>query len=817
MFLLLLACSGLYFALGDPIEAMFMLVAVLFVIAMTAWQEWRTGRAMQALRDLAAPHARVIRNGTAMKILASEVQVGDMLLLESGDRIAADAILVAGSVATDESLLTGESVPIDKKPAVQDPVLSGLANNPPQDTISKVFASTFVVRGNGRALVLSTGKDTAIGKVAGTLMSLKEQPSLMQRSLRRLVRVIGSLAIFFAIVEVLLNVYVDQRSWLESSLSGLTLAMAMLPEEIPVIWTVFLALGAWRISRHQVLTRRPSAVESLGAITYLAVDKTGTLTENKMALVHVGNQSNRFAIVAGDAEKTAMPLELETILFHAVRASSASPVDPMEKALLLHMPASMPSESSENTLTPTHECAFSAEFPAMAMAYADENPETLTWSCKGAPEAVFELCRLSEIQRAVWNAEIQRMAQLGWRVLAVASACGKNTGDLSMRLNTQTGSWPSKVTDLNFKLIGLIAFADPPRREVANSLKQCHEAGIKTVMLTGDHPMTAMAIANQVGLSKTNRALLGKELDEMDDTALSSVILDIDIFARLQPHHKLRLIQLLKKKGQVIAMTGDGVNDAPALKAADVGIAMGKRGCDLARETASLVLLDDQFQKIVTAIAQGRQIFDNIGKAARFIVAVHIPILLMVLVPSVFGFPAMVFPAHIVVFEMLIDPACSVVFESEPPARDLMTRPPRKKEISPFEFGNLGFGLVQGFGVFFCSLLGSAFLYWQTQDWLDIENLVFLSLCSNVLLLTYYSRANTDAWNVNPLWLYLTGAMVVALSAIYATPLFRSLAGLQPLSLLVFAVFALTLMAAAIWLNFVRRITKAQLFPERFR
>ncbi|MCE2680760.1 MAG: HAD-IC family P-type ATPase, partial [Burkholderiales bacterium] len=454
MFLLLLACSGLYFALGDPVEAMFMLAAVLFVIAMTAWQEWRTGKAMQALRDLAAPHARVLRNGSVMKILASEVQVGDTLLLESGDRISADAILVAGSVATDESLLTGESVPIDKKPVEQDPVLSSLANNLLQDNISKVFASTFVVRGNGRALVLSTGKDTAIGKVAGTLMSLEEQPSLMQRSLRRLVRIIGTLAIFFAIVEVLLNVYVDQRSWLESSLSGLTLAMAMLPEEIPVIWTVFLALGAWRISRHQVLTRRASAVESLGAITYLAVDKTGTLTENRMALVHVGNQSTQFAIVAGETDKASMPLEMESVLFHAVRASSATPVDPMEKALLLHMPASMTSDSPEKLQTPTHECAFSAEFPAMAMAYTDENPETLTWSCKGAPEAIFELCRLPEVQRPVWNAEIQRMAQLGWRVLAVASATARNTGDTLMRLNTQTGSWPRKVTDLNFKLIG---------------------------------------------------------------------------------------------------------------------------------------------------------------------------------------------------------------------------------------------------------------------------------------------------------------------------------------------------------------------------
>jgi Ca2+-transporting ATPase len=336
-------------------------------------------------------------------------------------------------------------------------------------------------------------------------------------------------------------------------------------------------------------------------------------------------------------------------------------------------------------------------------------------------------------------------------------------------------------------------------------------------MLTGDHPMTAMAIARQVGLSQSNRVLLGKELDEMDDAELSSQILEIDIFARLQPHHKLRLIQLLKEQQQVIAMTGDGVNDAPALKAADVGIAMGKRGCDLARETAALVLLDDQFQKIVTAIAQGRQIFDNIGKASRFIVAVHIPILLMVLIPSVFGFPVMVFPAHIVMFEMLIDPACSVVFESEPASSDLMTRPPRKKDSSPFEWENLSFGVVQGFGIFFISLLGCIVLYWQTSNWFEVENLVFLGLCSNVLLLTYFSRESTEAWNVNQLWLYLTGVMVVVLFIIYATPLFRTLAGLQNLSLLTFAVFACTLLGIAVWLGFIRRINQAHLFPERFR
>jgi Ca2+-transporting ATPase len=808
MFLMLLAAGGVYFVLGDRAEASFLLAFVGVVIGITVVQERRTQRALEALRELSAPRAQVIRDGATQRIAGRDVVRGDLLALHEGDRIAADARLLEGELSVNESLLTGESVPVDKRPAAaaRDDAAPVRAIAPGKDAASLLLASTIVTRGVGVAEVEAVAGATAVGRIGEALVGTVEPPSALQQASRRLVRILGVTAFGLAALLVLVGWLWNGRPILESLLSGIALAMAILPEEIPLILTVFLALGAWRISRQKVLTRRVSAVEALGAITVLAVDKTGTLTQNRMAIAEL--------VVAGQAFTASAPGELPEA-FHrlvefAMLATPPDPFDPMEAAIQDFGRGRLAgTEHVHDDLAPQIEYPLSAEILAMTRVFAGAGPARHLLATKGAPEAVADLCHLEPARREALQLEVERMAERGLRVLGVAMGRwhAPPTG-------TPDGppSWPSSQHDFDFEFLGLLGLADPPRPEVPAALAQCRAAGVRVIMMTGDHPATARAIARGVGLSDRPGVVTGAEIEALDEPALRARLAEGDLCARLQPHHKLRLVQALRAAGEVVAMTGDGVNDAPALKAADVGVAMGERGTDVAREAAALVLLDDSFARIVAAIRQGRRIYDNIEQATRFVFAVHVPVVALALVPALLGWPVLLLPVHIVLLELLIDPACSVVFEAEPEADDVMSRPPRATGRSPFSRANATAGLLQGLGLAALLLAANALLRHWGQGEAEARTTVFVALVIDVLLLTLANRQRPLALRrraTDSPWLARMALAIAALLALVLSfaPL-RSMMGLAPpdLATLV-AALGLAALAAA-WLGLLRGLRR---------
>ncbi|HMM56337.1 MAG TPA: cation-translocating P-type ATPase [Rudaea sp.] len=710
MFLMLLGAGALYLALGDRAEAMFLLSFVFVVIGITLVQERRTQRALESLRDLSAPRALVIRDGRELRIPGREVVVGDLLVLHEGDRIAADALLKDGHVDVDESLLTGESVAVTR-----------LAGTPS----ARLCASTVVTKGVGIAQVDAIGADTAVGRIGQALASTSEVPSGLQLSSRRLIRNLSIGGLALASVYCLLNWLWDGRTLLESLLAGIALTMAILPEEIPVILTVFLALGAWRISQRRVLTRRVPAVEALGAITLLAADKTGTLTRNRMQVAELSIDDDVFR----DESATDLPEPFHALVEFALLATPADPFDPMETAIQsFGLRWLEGTEHVHAQWSPEFEYALSPDILAMTLAYRGDAQRQYVLATKGAPEAVIDLCHLPADERTSILARVERMAEHGLRVLGVARGDWQGTQP------------PRSQHDFDFRFLGLVGFVDPPRPEVPAAIAECRAAGIRVVMMTGDHPATARAIARQVGLSERADVVSGAEIDALNDAQLRERLRQADLCARLQPVQKLRLVQVLRAGGEVVAMTGDGVNDAPALKAADVGIAMGERGTDVAREAAALVLLDDSFASIVAAIRQGRRIYDNIGSATRFVFAVHMPIIALTLVPALLHWPTLLMPVHIVLLELLIDPACSIVFEAEPESADIMKRPPRPTSATPFAAVSLVHAVIQGLGVALILLLGHGLLQGAGFDAAQSRSAVFIALVCGVLLLILANR-----------------------------------------------------------------------------
>ncbi|MDP1887004.1 MAG: cation-translocating P-type ATPase [Polaromonas sp.] len=826
MFLMLLAAGGIYLALGDRGEALFLLSFVFVVIGITLVQERKTQRALESLRDLSAPRALVIRDGQEQRIAGREVVLGDLLVLHEGDRIAADALLVDGQLEVDESLLTGEAVPVSKLPATtgEQPLANAAASvgasaasaGPPQArpapsggsaahevaSVGALFASTVVTRGVGLAEVCAIAAHTAVGRIGADLAATTEPPSTLQQRSRKLVRQLGVAALLLASAQVLLGWWWNDQPLLESLLSGIALAMAILPEEIPVILTVFLALGAWRISRHKVLTRRVTAVEALGAITVLAVDKTGTLTVNRMAVAELATTDAHFQPEGADR----LAEEFHPLLEFAMLATPGDPFDPMEKAIQHfghHWLAG--TEHVHEGREPEFEYALSGEILAMTRVFASDHPSQHLLATKGAPEAVADLCHLDVAQRDAIGRQVENMAERGLRVLGVAR--GRWSGQAAAP--AAAPPWPQSQHDFDFEFLGLVALADPPRPEVPAALAECRQAGVRVIMMTGDHPATALAIARQVGLSERPDVITGAEIEALDDATLRQRLRHVDLCARLKPQHKLRLVQLLRADGEVVAMTGDGVNDAPALKAADVGIAMGERGTDVAREAAALVLLDDSFARIVAAIRQGRRIDDNIRKATRFVFAVHVPIIALALVPTLLQWPALLLPVHIVLLQLLIDPTCAVVLEAEPEAPGLMERPPRPASDSPFAPAALAYAVLQGAGIAAVLLLCTAWLSAHGGSAAQIRTVVFGTLMLNVLLLILANRDLARPAFLSAMapttWLWrIAFAMVTLLVAVLGLPWLRELMGLALPGARELTLAAGLVALCLVWLELVR-------------
>lgn len=796
MFLMLLVAGTIYLVLGDRSEALFLLAFVFMVIGITLVQEHKTQRALESLRDLSAPRALVIRDGAEIRIPGREVVVGDLLVLHEGDRIAADALLMEGQLSVDESLLTGEAVPVNKLPysfiSVSD------AKTPDPDAVSSLFASTVVTKGVGLAVVQAIGTDTAVGHISQSLAATGEVPSGLQKASRTLIRNLSLIAIGLACALVIINWLLNDRSFLESLLSGIALAMATLPEEIPVILTVFLALGAWRITKIKVLTRRIEAVEALGAISILAVDKTGTLTQNRMQVAELAVDNEAFVA----AREDGLPEIFHPLVEFAMLATPADPFDPMEKAIQSFGRIRLrDTEHLHDGCDPVFQYELSAQIMAMTRIYSDIDPSLHLLATKGAPEAVADLCHLPENRRRDIHHRVEAMAARGLRVLGVARG--------ELQAGDTDPAWPKSQHDFDFTFLGLIGFMDPPRPEVPAAIAECRSAGIRILMLTGDHPATARAIARQVGLSERAEIITGDEIVSLDNDILLRRLRDADVCARMQPEQKLRLVQLLQQNGHVVAMTGDGVNDAPALKAADVGIAMGERGTDVARESAALVLLDDSFSSIVAAIRQGRNIYDNITKATRFVFAVHLPIIALTLIPALLHWPVMLMPVHIVLLELLIDPSCAIVFEAEPAAADIMTRPPRNLKANPFTAGNIGFALLQGSGITLILLAGYALLLhlgWMADD---IRISVFVSLVLTLFLLILansdFTRSERSGlYQANPLLVYMFGGISLVLAAVLFIPFLRNMLDFASLTPLPAIVAGILLVSCGLWLLILR-------------
>ena len=714
MFLLLIGAAALYLVLGDLGEGLFLMGGALATIGLVVLQEARSEKALSSLRDLSQPHARVVRDSVERSIAARELVAGDIVLVGEGERLPADGVLVAGDVlSVDESALTGESAPVSKRPLKPGESLDADAA-PGAETGPSLFSGALVVRGQAVARVSRTGARTALGRIGVSLASIVQEPTPLQKTAGKLVTWLGVLAIGFCIVVAVLYGLL-RADWVGGALAGITVAIALIPEEFPMVLAVFLALGAWRLATHHVLVRRSAVIEALGGATVLCVDKTGTLTENQMQVARLWTASADVAVTE-EPLSTGPAAELLRI---AGLASAVRPVDPMDKAVRDLLERST-LEAELAQIEPERAWPLRPDLMAVIQVWRQAGDERLA-GAKGAPEAIFRLCKLPEDEVVRLTGVVSAFAEQGLRVLAVASS----------RI---TGAFPGEPQAAPFTFTGLVGFLDPVRKDVPDAIKEARAAGISVAMITGDHPATALAIARVAGIDTSGGVMLGAEIAALSPDALAERLRGVRVFARIVPEQKLLIVQGLKADGEVVAMTGDGVNDAPALEASHIGIAMGRKGTDVAREAADLVLMDDSFASIVGGVRLGRRIFVNLRKALIYVTAIHVPIAGLALIPIVLGLPQMLFPMHVVFLELIIDPVCAMVFEAEPGAANAMRLPPRRREESLFGPVQLGLALLQGLGV----LIGVFGVYvWALGQYAETEarGAAFLALVIGNLVL----------------------------------------------------------------------------------
>lgn len=712
MFLLLLGCGTIYFLLGDFKESIIILNIVFVVFIITFYQERKTEKALDALRDLSSPRALVLRDGIRKRIAGSEVVTDDVLLLGEGDRIAADAeILKASNLHIDESLLTGESVAVKKN-----------SNENRRDETTKVFSGTMIVKGEGIARVTATGIHTELGKIGKILQQAETEKTRLQKEINQFVKIFALVGFFVCLLVTILYT-LNHGKFLDGLLVGLTLAMSALPEEFPMILTVFFALGAWRISKQNVLTRRLPAIETLGAATVLCVDKTGTLTQNKMSINEIYTVGKE--IFYPENSENPKDSLIET-LKSGILSCSKNPFDPMETAFL---------EAGQkfNVLSLDDwelekEYHLSEELLSVTRIWRNSKTDEIAIAAKGAPEAIWDLCHFSLEEKKSLSLISNQMAARGLRILGVARGL------------LDFANLPEKQHDIHYKFLGLVGLADPIRSDVPASIIECQEAGIRTIMITGDYPETAKAIGKKIGL-KTELIVTGSELENMTAEEVSNKVNITDIFARTTPRHKLILVKALRKNGEIVAMTGDGVNDAPALKSADIGIAMGGRGTDVARESASLILLNDDFISIVSSIRIGRRIYENLKKASAYTFSVHIPIIGITLLALFFDQPMILMPVHIAFMELIIDPTGSIIFEMEKEDNDIMKRKPRRLNERLFNPRILTISALQGLISFFAVALAWIWAQNNQMDEQQVRAFTFSTLVIANLSLIFTNRS----------------------------------------------------------------------------
>lgn len=768
MFLLLMTCGIIYLLIGSKQDAFILIGSVLVVLGMSFFQERKSERTLEALRDLTSPRALVLRDGEHKRIAGREVVRGDLIYLTEGDRVPADAIVInALNLSADESLLTGESVPVRKQTPASDELLDKPV--PGGDDHPYLFSGTLIVQGKGWARVTAIGENTQLGHIGKALVSEEDEPSQVQTETRQAVKVIAISSVI--LVSILIVWYaLTKGDWLNGILAGLTLAMSIMPAEFPLVLVIFLGLGAWRMAKNNVLTRRIPAIEMLGAATVLCVDKTGTLTQNRMLVSNVMAQGEIYHFdTAYSLQPDNYPEIFHEVLEFSLLSSQRDPFDPMEKAIKETGYAVLAgTEHIHESWTLIEEYPLSRELLAMSRVWQSPDMQQYVIAAKGAPEAIIDLCHLdNETARAIAG-QVDQLAAQGLRILAIA------------RAQFQKTSLPSNQHDFIFEYLGLVALADPLRPTVPLAVKECLNAGIRVVMITGDYPTTARRIAEDAGLDATGEIVSCNDLDAMSPTQFQNSIQHANVFCRATPQQKLLLVNALKDSGEIVAMTGDGVNDAPALKAAHIGIAMGERGTDVARESSALVLLDDDFLSIVTAVRLGRRIFDNIRKAVVFVIAAHIPIAGMSLFPVMLGWPLVLLPIHIVFFELMMDPTCSIVFEAEAEEPDVMNRPPRPPGKRIFDHQILWLGVKQGAAL----LAWVLFVYWFTlsvgfhAD--EARALTFTAMIAGDIWLVFANRSwtkpiHTAAFQPNKALWWVLGFTILVLGVGLFVPAVRAL------------------------------------------
>lgn len=804
MFVLLFAGGLLYLLLGELGEGLLLFSLVLATLGLSLYQEGKTEKALAALRELSSPRAEVVRDGAAQFIDSREVVRGDLCVVREGGRVPADGFLVAANgVEADESLLTGEADAVRKLAAAPgpdpDPVRPGGHDQP------FLYGGTTLVQGHGLLRVTATGAASAIGRIGAALQEITPGRTPLQRQVARLVTLFATGGAVTSVFLVLY--YVSQGGgWLEALLAGIALALSLLPEEFAVVLAVFPALGAWRLARARVLTRRLAAIETLGTTSVLCVDKTGTLTENRMSVA---------VLAAGTAEQAvteltdSLPEALHELLEYALLASPADSADPMDKAVQrLGQRALRGTARLHPDWEAAQEYGITAALRAVSYVWLPVGGGAAVVAAKGAPEAILDLCRVDDATRQRVLAQVDRMAAGGLRVLAVARA-------------TFAGPpWPADAHGFEFALLGLAGFMDPVREGVREAMAESRAAGMRVIMITGDYPATARHIARQAGI-EDGEPVTGDELAALPPGELAERMRNTRICARVAPEQKLAIVRALKDDGEIVTMTGDGVNDAPALRAAHVGVAMGKRGTDVARQAASLVLLDDSFASLVEAVRRGRHIFANMQKAMAYIVCVHVPTAAMALVPVLLGWPVLLYPVHIVFLELLIDPTCALAFENEPAEPKLMRQPPRPASAPLLSRRALVLSLLQGV------VAGAtvALAYGWAQGALPQEQarsfgfaaLVFADIA---LIFVNRSAALTGIETIftpnRVLWLVCAGALAVLAASIYVPPV-AGLFRFAPLPPAQFALACAAGLSCVLWFDLVKlaRRAGALLAPRR--
>jgi P-type Ca2+ transporter type 2C len=778
MVILLLVASIIYFASGAIGDGIFLAVAIILVAAISLYQESRSRKALEQLKSFTQPNSKTIRNGQVVEVLSSELVIGDYLIVEEGNSISADGIIVqSNDFSVNESILTGESLAVFKDPNTEN---------------NKVYSGTNVASGRAIAIIMAIGNQTQLGKIGKNLDDIAREKTPLEKQIHKFVQMMVLIGVIVFAIVWGIN-YSHSQALLDSLLKALTLAMSILPEEIPVAFTTFMALGAWRLMKMGIVVKQMKTVETLGSATVICTDKTGTLTENKMSLARLfvlsKNKITENIEHLDDEEKELISL--------AMWSSEPIPFDPMEIAL--HQAYSnLVVTDNRGSYKMIHEYPLEGNPPMMTHIFEHKNGQRII-AAKGAPEALIQASLLDEGEKENINVAIDALAKKGYRLLAVGST------------QFDGNNFPNKQQDFKFNFSGIVAFYDPPKHNIEQVLKSFYHSGIKVKIVTGDNAATTNAIAQQIGLKGADRSISGDELMALSEDELRNKVQEVNVFTRMFPDAKLRIINALKANNEVVAMTGDGVNDGAALKAAHIGIAMGKRGSEIAKQAASLILREDDLSKMVDAIAMGRRIYSNLKKAIRYIISIHIPIILTVFIPLALGwvFPNIFSPVHVIFLELIMGPTCSIIYENEPMEEDTMKQKPRSYSINFFSWKELSTSIIQGFAITLGTLGAYQYSVSIENDEATTRSTVFIVLIAANLMLTlvnrsfYYSIFTTIRYK-NNLVLLIIGTTLLLTGLLLYIPIFSSFFGFQPLNVELLCISILIGFLSVLWFELIK-------------